>query len=233
MKIRGNRRRRVRPASAWLAVLAIALVVISGPLPLSAQRRVTPATPILAGAPVSRSIGEMMADQAARFGPQRPLIRPEFELPDRTGLPQNLASSATSQSFPARRDSLAKQEILAPQTLGTQFTGATGPAETGAFPPDTMGAVGKSQFVVFLNGRIRTFNKTTGLADGALNVDADVFFASVVTPPGAGEVSFTSDPNVRYDRCANRCAQPMRREDGEQDVACDRCAWRRRRSAVL
>ena len=27
-----------------------------------------------------------------------------------------------------------------------------------------MGAVGKSQFVVFLNGRIRTFNKATGVA---------------------------------------------------------------------
>jgi hypothetical protein len=29
-----------------------------------------------------------------------------------------------------------------------------------------MGAVGPSQFLVFVNGRIKTFNKTTGVADG-------------------------------------------------------------------
>ena len=95
-------------------------------------------------------------------------------------------------------------EVGAPQTLGTQFDGATGPAETGAFPPDTMGAVGPTQVFVFLNGRMRTFNKTTGVADGAINVDSDVFFASVMTPPLAGEVVFTSDPQVRYDRLTSR-----------------------------
>jgi hypothetical protein len=67
-----------------------------------------------------------------------------------------------------------------------------------------MGAVGPTQFFVFLNGRMRTFNKTTGVADGVVNVDSDVFFASVMTPPGAGEVSFTSDPQVRFDRLSNR-----------------------------
>lgn len=91
-----------------------------------------------------------------------------------------------------------------PQTLGTQFDGATGPTETGAFPPDTMGAIGPSQFFVFLNGRMRTFNESTGVADGVINADSDVFFASVTTPPLAGEVVFTSDPNVRYDRFSSR-----------------------------
>ena len=59
----------------------------------------------------------------------------------------------------------------------------TGPTETGAFPPDTMGAVGPTQFFVFLNGRLRTFNKTTGAADTVINADPDVFFASVLTTP--------------------------------------------------
>jgi hypothetical protein len=204
MKVPERKGRRLRPASVWLAVMAVALLVISGPLPLSAQRRVTSATPILAGDPVSRSIAEMMLDEAARVGPERPLLRPEFEPPDRSDLPQNPASSSTSSRFPAGVDTLEKREILAPQTLGTQFTGATGPTETGAFPPDTMGAVGKTQFVVFLNGRIRTFNKTSGLADGALNVGSNTFFSPVITPPAAGEVSFTSDPNVRYDRLSGR-----------------------------
>jgi hypothetical protein len=54
------------------------------------------------------------------------------------------------------------------------------------------------------NGHLRTFNKTTGVADGVIDADSDVFFASVVTPPGAGEISFTTDPQVRYDRLSGR-----------------------------
>ncbi len=43
-----------------------------------------------------------------------------------------------------------------------------------------------------------TFNKTTGLSDGVLNADPDVFFGSVVNG------SYTSDPRVRYDRLTGR-----------------------------
>ena len=126
----------------------------------------------------------------------------EFEGPDRRNLPDGPGAIPASQwPVPATNAPLS---IAAPQTLGVQFDGATGPTETGAFPPDTEGAVGPTQFFVFLNGRLRTFNKTTGVADGVINVDSDVFFASVMTPPGAGEVTFTSDPNVRFDRLSNR-----------------------------
>src|SRR5260370_39999609 len=82
---------------------------------------------------------------------------------------------------------------------------ATGPREPGAFPPDTMGAVGKTQFTVFVNGRLRTFVKSAGLVDGVLDINPDVFFASVLTPPDEGEFSFTSDPQARYDRLTSRC----------------------------
>lgn len=68
-------------------------------------------------------------------------------------------------------------------------------AETGAFPPDTMGVAGPAQFVAFCNGRLKSFSKSTGLPDGVLNVNTDTFFASVL-PSGA----FTSDPRIRYDR---------------------------------
>jgi hypothetical protein len=204
MKV-GRSGRGMRPAWAWLAVTGLIILVIAGPLPLSAQRRVTAATPIAAGAPVSLTVGQMMALASASPAAGRPLLRPEFEGPDRENLPQNPGASSSASRFPAGGDvPFSARQTLAPQTLGTQFTGATGPNETGAFPPDTMGAVGKTQFGVFLNGRIRTFNKTTGLADGVLNVSPDTFFASVVTPPGAGEVSFTSDPNIRYDRLTSR-----------------------------
>lgn len=76
------------------------------------------------------------------------------------------------------------------------FTGAN-LADTSAFPPDAMGAVGPTQFLLAVNGRIRVFNKTTG-AIGQLDADIDVFFNSV----RAG--SITTDPRVRYDQLSGR-----------------------------
>ena len=87
------------------------------------------------------------------------------------------------------------------QTVGSTFLGAT-LADCQAYPPDTMGAVGPSQFIVAVNGRIRSFNKSTGVADGAVNADTDAFFASVMTPPVNN--NFTSDPRIRYDRLSRR-----------------------------
>lgn len=41
------------------------------------------------------------------------------------------------------------------QTVSTpNFTGAT-LSDTGAFPPDTMGTVGPTQYIVAVNGRVR------------------------------------------------------------------------------
>ena len=97
------------------------------------------------------------------------------------------------------------QSPAAPQTVALNFDTVVGPTETGAFPPDTMGAAGPTQFVLFINGRLKTFDKTTGLADGVINVDPDVFFASVLTPVSPPVLlNFTSDPNVRYDRLSGR-----------------------------
>ncbi len=96
--------------------------------------------------------------------------------------------------------------VAQPGPFGTNgtpiaFTGAT-LSDTGAYPPDTMGAVGPSQFIVAVNGRIRTFDKSTGLADGVLNSSMDSFFNSVMTPPANN--NFTSDPRIRYDRLSGR-----------------------------
>ena len=159
---------------------------------------------IMTVSPVQRTVAEIMADQASR--PSQPgngRLIPEREGPERKNLPQNPNAIEASQ-WPLPDKNTPAVPLAAPQIPSTQFDGATGPAETGAFPPDTMGTVGPTQFVVFLNGRIRTFDKATGTADGVLNVDSDVFFAPAVTPPGAGEVSFTSDPQVRYDRISKR-----------------------------
>src|SRR5437899_911606 len=87
------------------------------------------------------------------------------------------------------------------QTVGFSFTAAT-LADASGFPPDSMGAAGPTQFLVVINGRVRTFNKNTGGADGVLNATTDNFFSSVMTPPIS--INLTSDPRVRYDRLSGR-----------------------------
>jgi hypothetical protein len=160
---------------------------------------------IITDQPIERSTADIMADQALApaKGGDYVRLRAKKIRHSRENLPAGSGAIEANQ-WPLSDGNRPAAEIGAPQTLGTQFDGATGPTETGAFPPDTMGAVGPTQFVVFLNGRLRTFNKTTGVADGAINADSDVFFASVMTPPLAGEVVFTSDPQVRYDRLTSR-----------------------------
>lgn len=84
--------------------------------------------------------------------------------------------------------------VLAPQTLGTSFTGVT-LADSGYIPPDSMGAVGPTQVLFCENGRIRVFSKAGVI--GALDVTTDTFFNSVRS-------AVTSDPRVIYDRLSQR-----------------------------
>jgi hypothetical protein len=77
-------------------------------------------------------------------------------------------------------------------TLATTF------AECRSWPPDTMGDVGPTQYIVACNGRVKTLSKISGLPDTILNVDLGVFLNSV---SGGFQVS---DPRIRYDRTTNR-----------------------------
>ncbi len=160
---------------------------------------------LMSEAPIQKTTAEIMADPAAQLTKMR-MYRKGLKQPDRRNLPSP-GGTFNSPQWPLpdpNQKPRTGAELFAPQTVGTQFDGATGPTETGAFPPDTDGGVGPTQFFVFLNGRLRTFNKTTGVADGVINADADVFWSSVMTPPLAGEVVFSTDPNVRFDRLSNR-----------------------------
>ena len=80
------------------------------------------------------------------------------------------------------------------QTVTAPNVDAVTLAETGIAPPGSMGAVGPSQFLVGVDGRIRTLSKTTGLADGAIDQSLDVFFDAV---RDGFETTF---PRVRFDR---------------------------------
>lgn len=137
---------------------------------------------------------EIMDRQAVTPSRPRP-VRPEREV---ERYPKANPAAPAASRWPADAPTERGEAIeAAPQTVGVTFDGPT-LTDTGAFPPDTMGTVGPTQFVGFLNGRLRTYTKA-GAADGVINADPDVFFASVMTPVGGSVVlNFTSDPNVRF-----------------------------------
>src|SRR6185369_208696 len=142
-----------------------------------------------------------IAERQAASPPKAPHPDHELEYPDRSALPQNPAAPAVA-SLPAAPEKASAVDLKI-HTTSLSFDGAT-LTDTGAFPPDSMGTAGPTQFITFVNGRIRSFTKA-GVADGVINADPDVFFASVTTPvAGAVVLDFTSDPQIRYDRFTAR-----------------------------
>lgn len=144
-----------------------------------------------------------------KYGPLKSLRIPrqgeEKEGPDRTNLPQNPKSPKTTQYPPAtgKIKNNEPNQTDAPQTVGVNFNGAnlSGTNATGSFPPDVMGEVGPTQYIVHVNGRIVSYLKSTGAADGVINTTPDNFFASVMS---SNSGTFTSDPRIRYDRMTKK-----------------------------
>jgi len=151
---------------------------------------------------VELSTADLMRRQAtAPLRPTRPAER-EKEKVDRDDLLQNPEAPAVSR-YPLTVPQRAAPGLFASHTVSSSFDGAT-LADAGALPPDSMGTIGPQQYVVAINGRIRSFTRS-GTADGVLNADTDVFFAPVTTPLGGSVVQvFTSDPQIRYDRFSAR-----------------------------
>jgi Domain of unknown function (DUF4214) len=176
------------------------------------QQGVTIGVPTTGEKGIQRTNAEIMRAQVNAPPSKRPKLIPEREVPGRKERPQDPnakpVASTPDLGFSAKgnvvRDAADPLTPDAPQPLGTTFNALTGPTENGAIPPDTMGAVGPTQFFLFVNGRLRTFNKTTGVADGVVEADPDVFFALVMSPFPPGGLNFTSDPQIRYDRLTSR-----------------------------
>jgi hypothetical protein len=193
-------RKTVARVTALLVGLALLSLVGLRLAPLGGSATETTwqaGTPIAGGPSRTESVAGLMLDQRIADRSKRsPVSRlPEQEADFRMSLPENPRSPEVSQ-LPEGAPS-ASTALLTPQTIGTSFTGATVSDTPGLVPPDTMGAVGPAQYIVTVNGRFRSFSKTTGLADGALNVAPDVFFGSVRSDN-------TSDPRIRYDRLSGR-----------------------------
>ena len=175
----------------WLLALAPSLLA-DPPAPEGYRAR----RPWIGPVGVRERTADIMARQAHQVGrptPYRVHVRTTVELTEYDDGAARPASATPAAPVPATAGSA--------QTVGLNFLGAT-LADTRAFPPDSMGAVGPAQYIVAVNGRVRSFNKNTGAADGVLDVDTDVFFASVMTPPVTN--NFTSDPRIRYDRLSGR-----------------------------
>jgi len=66
---------------------------------------------------------------------------------------------------------------------------------------DPAGAVGPAQLIVAINGRLRSLNKLSGLADAALEASTEDFFASVLTPSASNSTFAT---RIRFDRLSGR-----------------------------
>jgi hypothetical protein len=152
---------------------------------------------------IEKTTDEIMQAQTNAPASSR-FMKPERELEEREERPQN-PNAKPIASFPDPNAATRPAAPVTPNihTTGLSFDGAT-LTDTGAFPPDSMGAVGPTQFITFVNGRLRTFTKA-GVADGVINADPDVFFASVMTPVSPPVLlNFTSDALVRYDRFSGR-----------------------------
>jgi hypothetical protein len=201
MQIHQHRWKRSLSALALVSLVASVMVGHVTPLQVARAAQGTTGQPWTGAAGIRQTTTEIMSRERQQPAPQaQPAHRPRFRV-DRTHLRQDPLALDVAQ-WPAAPTSRAPTVAgpHTPQMLGTSFTGATlnGTNPTSAFPPDSMGAVGPTQFVVMVNGRIVTFDKTTGVADGVINATTNSFFSSVRNGVG------TSDPRVRYDRLSDR-----------------------------
>ncbi len=150
------------------------------------------------GAPgITQTVGDIMERErrapAVYLGQPRETKSWEFDM-RRLARRHDPLAPAVSRWPPLESFSRLSEPAI-PQTVGVSFLGASISDTIGYIPPDSMGAVGPTQALVIVNGRIRVFSKTGVL--GSLNATTDTFFASVRT-------ASVSDPHVRYDRLSGR-----------------------------
>jgi hypothetical protein len=190
---RGAQVNRAAAIFVWVALVTLTDAVVAG--------ESTPVTPWVGETGVTETTAAIMArQQDYQRPPKQPWKTPKNRPRGRVNF-ENLLSSPDSPDVPTWPDGAGTGPLPSGQTDSLNFTGAT-LSDTAAFPPDSMGAAGPGQFIVAVNGRFRSFSKNTGAADGVLDVNPDVFFGSVMTPPVAQ--NFTSDPRIRYDRLSGR-----------------------------
>jgi hypothetical protein len=146
------------------------------------------------GLGIRQSVQEIMGREKSGSARQRlRKLRPESKT--RVQL-SSLPRTRAGESKPIHSQPSATTATSAAVVVGTSFDAARY-ADSGSVPPDSMGDIGPTQFLLCLNGRIRTFSRA-GVMDGALDTTTANFFDAV---RGDGD---TADPRVRYDRLSGR-----------------------------
>ena len=184
-------------------IFSILMLIIFTSVMAHAQQEIKGETTFLSPA-VTETVRDIMGRQILGANPiKNKEGEKDLNYPDRHFLPMNPNSPLVSQTG-VSTDSRQQSNITLALTKGVNFTAASysnATASTLYVPPDNMGAVGPTQYILAINSRITTFNKTTGVADGILNANLDVFFNSVET---GGSATGTSDPHIRYDRLSKK-----------------------------
>ncbi len=165
-------------------------VRIEGPITVTTRQIMERALAPSSSAPFSRTT---MGEATHRLkGPAGPKSRPS---------PEPMGPNGISKDGPV------PVKEYTPATPPS-FTAAT-LEDTRTFPPDTMGAVGPTQFLIAVNGRVRSFNKATMAPDSVLDTTLDGFFGPVLCvtmpcPGPPGDTWTAVGPRVRYDRFTGR-----------------------------
>jgi hypothetical protein len=152
--------------------------------------------PWTGGMGVTETTAQIMARQAAKDASgfvEPPVIQYQRELD--YALPTDPSGPAVAHTGFVPNALQRSLDAYLPQTVGVNFKANQ---YGNSVPPDTQGAVGPTQFFSADNNRLKTFSKTTGSADPALNVTLNTFFGSV----NGGASTF--DETARYDRLSQR-----------------------------
>jgi hypothetical protein len=151
--------------------------------------------PPLARTAADVAVGPAPTPSAREALPRRALPNARARIPNPASPMFPSSKSSPHASSPGARDGPEAQYV---GTVAQSFPGIAF-AQSGSFvPPDPHGDVGPAQVLAAVNSRLRTLDKASGVPDGALDVDANVFFAPV---RGASTIS---DQRVVYDRLARR-----------------------------
>jgi hypothetical protein len=141
---------------------------------------------------IVETTAEISARQAARD--RLGIVEPQFT-PPHNALDHLLIDDSAAAPRARFAAPLPPPASAAPLSVGLNFKSDQ---YGNLVPPDTQMAAGPTQILSVSNRGLQTFNKTTGVADGFLNVTTNTFFASV----NAGQSTF--DVQARYDRLSQR-----------------------------
>src|SRR3954447_2413161 len=132
---------------AWRLALTLAVLLLVQPAIAHADQR---------GIPYRASVAAQRTTGAIQLAGRLALPKRVRALPFRTNPARRTLQGQGRRGVAAR---LGQPRTAV--TNGFDFAGPTF-SDSGSFPPDTMGAAGPSQFIVAINGRLRSYAKATG-----------------------------------------------------------------------